>query len=156
MSTPITGLKNWFFDGVRVRCPGVVACWVTEGAAPALLASPCGICCGTCAATPPAKQESAKNRVQPIAGMLVDLHACGLDELRPLRDVFLQELAELVDRHAHRHRALLRPRFLHVGRIDDLADLAVQLVEDRARRSGRRHEAEPDRRFVTWYTRFGD
>src|SRR5688572_24778012 len=39
----------------------------------------------------------------------VDLHAGVLHQLRPLLHVFAQELAELVDRHAHRHRALLAP-----------------------------------------------
>ena len=42
----------------------------------------------------------------------------------------------------------LAPGFLHVGRASTLLDLGIQLLDDRPRRSGGRHHAEPDRRFV--------
>lgn len=56
MFTPITGLKNWFLDGVGVRCPGVVLWFVIETAGAALLGSVCGVE-GACAAALPASES---------------------------------------------------------------------------------------------------
>src|SRR5258706_2397578 len=64
----------------------------------------------------------------------VQRRAGDLHDFSPLHDLFAQELVELLDRHAHRDGALLRPGLLHVGGIEDLVDVRVQLFQDGPRR----------------------
>src|SRR5439155_20379908 len=100
------------------------------------------------------KRSGADIFVVPLAAYLtpaaelVDFHPGVLDELAPLCDVLAQEAVELGDRHAHRHRALLAPVFLHLRRVQHLDHLGVELLEHRPRRAGGRLDAEPDDRVV--------
>src|SRR6266542_720946 len=72
------------------------------------------------------------------------LGAGNLHHLRPLLDVLAQVGVELGGSHHQRHRSLLVPRFFHVGTADRLVDFGIEQVDDRLRRAGRRHDAEPD------------
>src|SRR5690349_6631445 len=81
--------------------------------------------------------------------LLVLLGARDLHDARPFLHVLAQVFVEFLRRHRHGDGALLRPFALHFGRIHDARDLRVELVDHRARRSLRRHDAEPDRRLVS-------
>src|SRR4030095_16743358 len=79
---------------------------------------------------------------------LIGARAGELDDLCPFRDVLIQVLLEFGNAHYHGFGALLVPRLLYVRPADDLADLGVQPIHDLPGRSGRRHDPEPDGRFV--------
>src|SRR5829696_5448450 len=95
-----------------------------------------------------------RSRTPGIA--LLHLGAGELHHLRPFLDVVAQVFAELGRRHLQRHGALPCPVVAHLGSAQHLADLGVELVDDRLRRAGRRHEAEPDRRLVAGDAGLGD
>src|SRR5258706_8766986 len=82
-------------------------------------------------------------------GLLVGLRARDLHDARPLLDVLAHEARELVRRHRHRGRPLLRPRLPHLGRIHRARDLGVQLLDDGARRSRGCHDPQPDHGLVS-------
>src|SRR5258708_35749474 len=77
-----------------------------------------------------ARQGRAPHRRSGCAAFSLWLEAGLLDHLRPLRDIALEEFAELIRRHGHGHRALLGPGFLDRLLGDDLADLGVEAVDD--------------------------
>src|SRR5258708_17268942 len=86
--------------------------------------------------------------------LLIGLRARDLHDARPLLDVLAHEARELLGRHRHRGRPLLRPGLAHLGRIHRARDLGVQLLDDGARRSRGRHDAEPDDGLVSAHARF--
>src|SRR5216684_2995099 len=98
-------------------------------------------------------QTAGKRRARRAS---LRLQSRRLHHLRPFLDVLAQIGVELGRRHDERNRALLVPGFLHVGAADRLVDLGVELIDDRLRRAGRRHDAEPDRRFVARHAGLGD
>src|SRR6266571_2721554 len=57
----------------------------------------------------------------------------GLDHRRPARELGLHPLAQLLGRGRRCRHALLEKGFLGFGRAQDVADLAVELRDDRAR-----------------------
>src|SRR5689334_11919581 len=66
-----------------------------------------------------------------------------LDDLSVALAVGVDEGGELCGRAAHRDRALVEELLAHVGRADDLAHVARDLVDRLARRAGGRDEADP-------------
>src|SRR5215472_16257588 len=84
---------------------------------------------------------------QQVASLRLD--ARHFHHLRPLLDVLAQIGVELGGRHHQRHRSLLVPRFFHVGAADRLVDFGIEQIDDRLRRAGRRHDAEPDGRLAS-------
>src|SRR6266545_68388 len=75
---------------------------------------------------------------------------------RPLLDILAQIGIELGGAHHQRDGPLLVPGLLHVGAIDRLVDLGIELVDDRLGRAGGRHDADPNGRFVAWNAGFRD
>src|SRR5215475_16140482 len=71
-----------------------------------------------------------------------------LDDLGPFHNIAAQEFVEFLRRHRHRHRALFAPELDDVRPLYDRIHRRVELVDDRLRRAGRRHQPEPDRRLV--------
>src|SRR5215207_206746 len=80
---------------------------------------------------------------------LLQFRAGALHDVGPFRRFLLDEGRELLRRPAGRLVAdLLIARFEDV-RADCAVDGGVELIDDRARRGGWRHDAEPYRRFIT-------
>ena len=74
---------------------------------------------------------------------LIDLHARGPGDFRPLLDFRLDKNAEFGGRHRQRRNALLRPALLYLGGVEDLVDLGIQEIDDGLGRSGRRDDPDP-------------
>src|SRR6266481_750397 len=102
----------------------------------------------------PGAELGVSARDSEMASLRLD--ARNLHHLRPLLDVLAQVGVELGGSHHQRHRSLLVPCFLHVGPPDRLVDFGIEHVDDRLRRAGRRHDPEPDGRFVARHPRLGD
>src|SRR5215216_879885 len=80
---------------------------------------------------------------------LLQFRAGALHDVGPFRRFLLDESRELLRRPAGWLVAdLLIARFEEV-RADCAVDSGVELIDDRARRAGGRHDAEPYRRFIT-------
>src|SRR6516164_999984 len=72
-----------------------------------------------------------------------------LDDLGPFHNIAAQEFVEFIRAHRHRDRALMGPELDDLRPLDRLVDGTVQFVDDRLRRSGRRHQSKPDGGFIT-------
>src|ERR1017187_6517213 len=79
-----------------------------------------------------------------------------LDDLRPPQNVLLDERTELGRRIAADEEALLCKVLLHVGRVERLDELRVQLRDDLARRSREGEQSLPRKRLEAGIARLGD
>src|SRR5947209_18079065 len=87
-----------------------------------------------------------RNRMLGIAGFkTLDLRLVEfLDDFRPLHNIAAQEFVEFFCGHRHRNCALFGPEFDDIAPLHRFVHGGIELVDDRLRRSGRRHQAEPD------------
>src|SRR4051812_38433821 len=76
-----------------------------------------------------------------ISAKSIDLDVGVADDLRPFGDLGLDAVAELVGQARHRAKPQRRELLFDLGRRGDLFDFGVELVDDRARRAGRRDNA---------------
>src|SRR5712691_10189118 len=91
-----------------------------------------------------------------ITGASIDAGAAFLRDPRPLRDVGLDELAELLGRVPDRLEAESRDALAHFPKPECLDDLAVQLRDDGLGRPRRREQPVPAEDVETREARFGD
>src|SRR5215813_13089230 len=97
----------------------------------------CGGSLGVCATTETDQVAASAARRDLIEGSpSVCLDVRVLHDLRPARDLGLEERAELLGRSRHDLDPALAEALAHLGRGEDLHDLGVQALHDLARRAG--------------------
>src|SRR5690348_6341714 len=87
---------------------------------------------------------------------LLRLDVSLLHDALPFLHLAFHEAAELARAHLHDLGAFPGELLLHLGRVLHRRDGAIQLVDDRLWRAGRRHDAPPVDRLVTGNAGLGD
>src|SRR6185503_108194 len=86
----------------------------------------------------------ARPRSRTKALMSLGLDPGLLDQHRVLLQLARDQVVELLDRHRQRIAAELADRRSDLGRLHQVRDIGVQLVDDRARRLRRHHRTDPE------------
>src|SRR5262249_31845725 len=82
-------------------------------------------------------------RMRSSDGPLLPLVRDFLEHFGQICGLVLDDLVELLRRVGHTDDELRRELRLDLGRLDDLDDVAIDLLDDRTRHARRRHQAEP-------------
>src|SRR5581483_128143 len=101
-------------------------------------------------------ESSPSIKVLLIVGIVCDFTKALLDfcsryfyHVGPLFDVLAEIGVEFLRGFDQRNRTLLKPRFLHLRLVDHFVDVAVEEGNNLLRRAFGRHDAKPDRGFIT-------
>src|SRR5439155_16777751 len=121
-----------------------------------MLAASAGTVSTASGITRPTVKALAAGALEPvISAKSIDLDVGVADNLRPFGDLGLDAVAELVGQACHRAERQRRELLLYFHCRRHLFDLSVELVDDRARRAGRRHDARDGVAFETLDATFG-
>src|SRR5947207_4776255 len=90
-----------------------------------------------------------RNRTLSIEKNLLRLGGEFPDDFRPLHNIAAQEFVEFFRAHRHRNRSLFGPQFYNIRPFYCGIHRGIDLVDDRFRRSRRRHQPEPDRGLIS-------
>src|SRR5688500_4687932 len=101
-------------------------------------------------------KNSTASMSQGFTADSLRLDAGRLRDARGVLDLAFHEAREFRRRHAHRLGAQAREALENVGHLHGAHDVAVDALDDRGRRAGRRPQAVPERELEAGDAGFGD